>query len=306
MDVNGRLAPTPSGYLHSGNAFNFLLTDYCVHRLQGTLRLRIDDLDATRVNEAYLSDIFDVLHWLEIPWEQGPRKNAEHHAAYSQTHRRKTYDTFIERLIMTGRVYACSCSRASLKIAERCSCSRLQLALDTSETALRISTEHALIEFDDVWVGRCTIDLHEVMHDFVIRRKDGIPAYQIASLADDLLYQTTLIVRGRDLLTSTAAQIWLGRLLDLPEFSKVSCYHHPLLTRANKQKLSKSAGDISLKYFIETHQKSELFYQQLSPWFGLTPVANRRELHEQLDIQGGTAYLKTHFNNASFWLPDTR
>lgn len=306
MDVIGRLAPTPSGYLHKGNAFNFLLTDYLVHSRNGSLRLRMDDLDAARVNESYLNDIFDALHWLQIPWESGPRNVHEQLAQYSQLLRRKTYDIYIERLIRTGRVYACSCSRASLKRTERCSCKKKNLPLDLPETALRISTEHARVEFDDAWAGNCTFDLHDDMHDFVIRRKDGIPAYQVVSLADDLLYETTIIVRGQDLLPGTAAQIWLARLLELKRFEEVQKYHHPLITGTHQQKLSKSAGDTSLKHFRESFRDSTLFYQQISHWFGLTPVSNRRELHEQLDKQGGTAYLKTHFNNASFWLPDTR
>lgn len=306
MPVNGRLAPTPSGYLHIGNAFNFLLTDYITQHQHGTLRLRIDDMDTNRVSDVYLTDIFETLHWLGIPWELGPKHLDDHRLHYSQTLRRALYEEYIQQLQRTGLVYACVCSRTSIKQFEGCTCSRKKLAPDTTESALRISTDQVTITFEDELANRCSINLHEVMPDFVIRRKDGLPAYQIVSLVDDQEYATSIIVRGQDLLASTAAQIWLSELLGIKSFTSTQKYHHPLITGSDQQKLSKAAGDQSLYHLRKTHHDSSFLYQQLSFCFGLHAVSNRTDLHEQLDKQGGVAFLKTHFNHSSFQLPDNR
>jgi glutamyl/glutaminyl-tRNA synthetase len=259
--IRSRIAPTPSGYLHIGNALNFLITWQWVRREGGRLRLRIDDSDSMRVRPELLEDIFLSLEWMGLDWDEGPHNAGEQERLYSQSLRAARYAAMIEQLIGTGRVYACECSRTELK--ERpCGCRHKQLPLDMPDTALRIMTPDLPIIVNDV-KGRRPIPLNEVMHDFVIRRRDGIAAYQVVSLADDLDQEINLIVRGMDLLESTAAQLYLASLTGAERFSSITFYHHPLLLDDEGHKLSKSAGSTSLKAMREAGMSGEEFREMM-------------------------------------------
>lgn len=248
--VRSRLAPTPSGYLHAGNAVNFLLTHALVRRAGGHLHLRIDDLDRERVRGPYLENIFATLHWLGIEWDSGPRDAADFAAHHSQLLRLDRYQTLLGRLTAgPGLVYACTCSRAQVVATSgpggvyRGTCRHKNLPLDTPEAAWRVAVPAgATVAFTDAAYGPLTIEVAQAMGDFVIRKKDGLPAYQIASLADDVAEAMTLIVRGADLLPSTAAQLWLAAQAggDYAAFGQVQWWHHSLLTDTAGLKLSKS------------------------------------------------------------------
>ncbi|QNP52820.1 hypothetical protein H9L05_03570 [Hymenobacter qilianensis] len=112
--VRGRLAPTPSGYLHLGNAVNFVLTWLLVRRAGGHLHLRIDDLDRARLRPAYLENIFQTIRWLGLDYDTGPRDAEEFEQAYSQQHHLAEYQAMLDDLrSKSGLVYACTCSRTS-------------------------------------------------------------------------------------------------------------------------------------------------------------------------------------------------
>ncbi len=242
--IRSRIAPTPSGYLHIGNALNFVLTYALVRRSGGSLRLRIDDIDAPRARPGYVDDIFQTLEWLGIAWDEGPHTPAEHHLSFSQSLRVARYQEIIHQLNNTGRTYACTCSRQELNT---CSCRSRKLPLDTPNAAIRIATPHEPIIVQDEKLGSQAVSLQEHMPDFVIRRRDGIAAYQLASLADDIDYGISLIVRGEDLLPSSAAQLYLASLIHADSFLKARFYHHALLLDADGAKLSKSEGSLSLR-----------------------------------------------------------
>ena len=252
--LNTRIAPTPSGFLHIGNAFNFLLAAQLAKAADGNLRLRIDDLDAPRTRREYIEDIFETLAWLGIEPDEGPGSADEQVAVFSQSHRMPQYYLLLQKLIDGGHIFACTCSRKDLEQHHNCSlyagtCIHKNIPLETPGASWRILTPRgsSAISFDDGLAGRQTIDLWQAQRHFVVRRRDGLPAYHIASLWDDVDYGINTIVRGQDLLGSTAVQLYLAGLAGLGSFQAVNFYHHALVEDDAGKKLSKSAGSSSLK-----------------------------------------------------------
>ncbi|TGE25908.1 tRNA glutamyl-Q synthetase [Hymenobacter aquaticus] len=246
--VVSRLAPTPSGYLHLGNAVNFVLTWLIVRRSYGVLHLRIDDLDRARLRPAYLENIFRTIEWLGIDYDHGPSGPADFERHFSQLHRLSEYQQFLDEL---GRqpelLYACTCSRTQILAASPTGlyagdCRAKALGLDTPQAAWRAHVAPGtLVSFNDLWLGPLALELARELGDFVVRKKDGVPAYQIGSIVDDVRLGVTLIVRGVDLLPSTAAQRWLaGFSAATTPFLHTRLVHHPLLPGPDGGKLSKS------------------------------------------------------------------
>jgi glutamyl/glutaminyl-tRNA synthetase len=268
--LRGRLAPTPSGFLHRGNALNFVLTWLYVRASGGQLRLRIDDLDTQRVNPAYLEDIFRSLEWLGLDWDLGPEGPDEHVRTYSQRIRIPRYEAMLDTLRARGRLFACCCSRNDIRQQSEDgqypgTCRSLELPFDTGDVSWRVRTpEESPVEFRDAWLGPQQIDLHADMRDFVVRRRDGLPAYQLASLCDDVDFGTNFILRGKDLLASTAAQCFLAEEASMTGFRDLIFCHHPLILDASGQKLSKSAGSTALHAEYSLGRSSEEFYSVLS------------------------------------------
>jgi glutamyl-tRNA synthetase len=235
--VVSRLAPTPSGYLHLGNAVNFVLTWLLVRRAGGRLHLRIDDLDRNRLRRPYLESIFRTIDWLGLDYDHGPSGPDDFLRHHSQLLHLAEYNYLLRRLrLVPGLLHASTRSRTqNLEIPAD---------LDKPGVAWRAVVPGGIhIDFQDLWQGAVNLNLGSAMPDFVLRKKDAVVAYQLASIADDLRLGTTLIVRGLDLLPSTAAQLWLAQ--QLPEttaFSaeRVQLLHHPLLPGPDGRKLSKS------------------------------------------------------------------
>lgn len=273
--IHTRIAPTPSGLLHIGNAFNFLLTEHLAKERGATLRLRIDDLDALRKRPEYITDIFESLRWLSIEPDEGPQNPVDQELHFSQRLRLPVYDRMLQRLADTGLVFACTCSRKDLERSGTGqyagTCIRKDIPLDTPDVAWRIQTpqQDAAIHFCDRILGDQRFDLREVQRHFIVRRRDGLPAYHVASLCDDADYRINLIVRGADLLTSTAAQLYLARLLKLEHFYGSAFYHHPLLTDAHGVKLSKSTGSTSLKALREMGLSPDKLRNNAREWWQL-------------------------------------
>lgn len=240
-----RIAPTPSGLLHRGNAFNFLLTWTLVRQKQGTLHLRIDDLDSARRRKEYIEDIFESLHWLGIDWDSGPRNSTEQQNIFSQDLRLRRYHDLIQRLIDHGHCFACTCSRTETGPVYPGTCEAKNLPLDEPGTSIRLRVaQDEIVQIKDRVTTSFAIGPET--GSFVIRRKDGLPSYQIASVADDEDMQMNLIVRGRDLLPSTAMQTLIAEKAGLLNFKNASFIHHSLITK-DGEKLSKSAGAESLR-----------------------------------------------------------
>jgi glutamyl/glutaminyl-tRNA synthetase len=237
LPVVSRLAPTPSGFLHLGNAVNFVLTWLLTRQAGGTLHLRIDDLDRARLRPAYLDNIFHVIDWLGIDYDHGPSGPDDFLRHYSQLLHLPEYNRVLRRLAqVSGLVRASQRTRTGGPDAA--------VPLETPGAAWRAQVPAATeIRFIDAWQGATTVPLGALMPDFVVRKKDGVVAYQVASIVDDLRLGTNLIVRGLDLQPSTAAQLWLGaQLSETAAFNsnRIQFYHHPLLTNEAGHKLSKS------------------------------------------------------------------
>lgn len=240
-----RLAPTPSGYLHIGNILNFLLVQDWAKQLGAKILLRIDDLDSDRVQAHYVDYIFEVLEKLGISWDLGPRNRTDL-ATWSQHKRSSVYETLLQQLINTGRVYACDCSRAQLQSRGEREyqgyCRHRNIPLDADNVAWRLITDEVDVVFLEKANERISPNLFQKTGDPVIRRRDGIAAYHVASLADDIEFGVTHVVRGSDLLDATALQVYMAQLLGLNAFNQLSFWHHPLLVNQEGVKLSKSAG----------------------------------------------------------------
>jgi glutamyl/glutaminyl-tRNA synthetase len=240
----GRLAPTPSGYLHLGNAVNFVLTWLLVRQAGGTLHLRIDDLDRARLRRPYLENIFRVIDWLGLEYDQGPSGPDDFLRHHSQLLHLPAYNQVLRRLAQQpGLVYGSVRSRTAGPAPAA-------VPLSTPGAAWRVRLPPGMtVALVDGWQSAVQVPLAAEMPDFIVRKKDGVAAYQLASVVDDLRLGTTLIVRGLDLLASTSAQLWLAaQLAETSGFApaRVQFYHHGLLTDAAGHKLSKStqaAGD---------------------------------------------------------------
>lgn len=236
-----RVAPTPSGLIHQGNRLNFRLTADLATSLGGELALRIDDADAARYRREYAEDIFATLRDMGISWSVGPRDVHDFEQNWSQRSRTEHYRDELRQAIDSGLpVYACACSRAQQAgpASGGCAggCRGRSLVLEPGRTALRVSVDPGV----QVTIGEETVPLADAMGDFVIWRRDDLPAYQLVSVVEDRDLGVTHIVRGRDLLSSSAAQVHLARWTGADNVARAVYVHHELVTDATGAKLSKS------------------------------------------------------------------
>ena len=256
-----RIAPTPSGYLHLGNIFSFAVTAELARRAGAEILLRIDDLDRERAQPEYVEDIFETLRFMDIPWDRGPRDAAEFGRDWSQLGRLSLYREALSLLREGGMVFGCSCSRAEvLRMSEDGgypgTCRERGVGLDVREVSWRLRTDATNELLDNA-------RLPAEMRDFVVRKKDGFPAYQLSSLVDDLHYGVDLIVRGQDLWASTLAQLYLSYSLGAASFRDARFYHHPLVM-AGGEKLSKSAGSTSIQYLRKQGLEAAAIYKMIA------------------------------------------
>lgn len=225
--TTGRLAPTPSGGLHLGNARTFLIAWLSVRAAGGRIVLRIDDLDTPRVKPGYTEQAIADLRWLGLDWDGEPlyqsRRSAAYHAA-------------LDTLRSTGTIYASTASRRELTNATQAPHVDDDISLrDTSSRrrpAWRFRAPTQAVEFVDAIHGACAI----ITDDFIVCRNDGIAAYQLATVVDDHFQGVTEVVRGDDLLDSTPRQILLARALGRPSPRYV---HVPLVLDDKSERMAK-------------------------------------------------------------------
>lgn len=289
--LHTRFAPTPSGYLHVGNAFSFVLTWLYARKSGGTIRLRIDDIDGVRARPEFVADIFESLNWLGLDYDSGPVSVDDFYQNHSQHLRLERYNRYLKELEDKQLVFACTCSRKQVidnavdgQYNEHCL--PLNLPFDTPESALRIITpEHqSTITFTDVWKDYGSIDLYQHLRHFVVRGKNGVAAYQLASLVDDVDFGINFIVRGQDLLYSTAAQCFLAKQLQgLGGFTSVQFLHHGLLKDDKGEKLSKSAGATALLARRKNAEGAEQLYREFSAYMHLPECTSAREMLQVFD-----------------------
>lgn len=286
-----RIAPTPSGYLHLGNVLSFVITVAWARKTGAKVLLRIDDLDRDRYQPQYVQDIFDTLDFLELPWDEGPRSLPDFEQHYSQVHRLPLYEETLQALQHNGPVYSCTCSRSALQTTTTTTnaypgtCRHKYYPLDLEQANWRLYTGNDTpITIKTLPQGTITTTLPASMQDFVVKKKDGFPAYQLASIVDDLHFGVDLIIRGADLWPSTIAQHYLAAQLPTNSFHTISFFHHALLTGANGSKLSKSAGDTSIQHLRKQGYTAAAVYSLLGEQLGIQePVGDWQMLSGGLD-----------------------
>lgn len=254
----GRFAPTPSGFIHLGNAFCSLLAWLYAKKSGGKIILRIEDLDPQRCTRSRADALARELEWLGLTWDAGAyaSNNSE---AYFQSNRSEIYAQYFQKLAQKQLVYPCFCSRSELHAAEAPHASDGSLLYagtcrslsDTQRQAKaklrnpswRVKVDSTPISFHDAHYGAQCYSLDKECGDFIVRRSDGVYAYQLAVTVDDALMGVNQVVRGCDLLSSTPMQLYLYNKLELkaPSFC-----HIPLLTAADGRRLSKRDGDLEI------------------------------------------------------------
>ena len=259
MNAVGRFAPSPSGRIHLGNIFCSLLAWLSAKQKGGQIVLRIEDLDIHRCPRKYSDQMEEDLRWLGLDWDIGPGKDGGH-GSYYQSERTEYYIEALEKLRAQDRVYPCFCSRAELHAASAPhredgltvypgTCRNLtpeeqaQKRL-TRAPALRLRVPDETLAFTDGHMGLVTESLPLDCGDFLLRRSDGLFAYQLAVVVDDAAMSVTEVVRGADLLSSTPRQLLLYRMLG---FTPPKFYQFPLLLDSSGRRLSKRDGDIGLE-----------------------------------------------------------
>jgi glutamyl/glutaminyl-tRNA synthetase len=278
-----RFAPTPNGFLHLGNVYSFIITASLAKKNNAKILLRIDDLDQERVKKKYVQDIFDTLDFMEIPYHLGPKDVVDFEKNFSQSLKMPLYNQALEDLKKKGSLFVCDCSRNKIEKMDPKGyytgfCRTRKLSFDLPETSWRIKAPlHQEVKIKTLTEGKMTRKIPGILADFVVKKRDGLPSYQLASVVDDLHYGVDLVVRGKDLLGSSLAQIYLSGFLPKNEFAQNTFHHHNILTGANNQKLSKSAGDTSIQFLRKSGKKPAEIFQMIGEWMGSKEKFNSLE-----------------------------
>src|SRR3954470_10668283 len=259
MMYRGRIAPSPTGYLHLGHATTFLRAQERAREAHGKLILRIEDLDPARCRPEFTDAIMDDLRWFGLSWEEGPDLGGRFQP-YRQSERLGLYRKALAALRVAGSVYPCYCSRKDVAAASLAphdeheepiypgTCRKLigtfpSSSHETVNWRFRVPEEEE-ISFVDLRLGRQRAVAGKDFGDFIIWRRDDVPAYQLAVTVDDAAMDISEVVRGEDLLTSTFRQLLIYRVLQAqaPAF-----YHTALLTDAAGKRLAKRDESLSLR-----------------------------------------------------------
>ncbi len=253
----GRLAPSPTGLLHLGHARTFWKAQQCAQERGGALILRSEDLDRSRVRPEFISAMVEDLRWFGFRWQEGPDIGGPF-GPYTQSERMPLYHEAFERLRRSGWVYACRCTRRDIQQAISAphpseeeppypgTCRDLALQPGPSQGMtwrFRVP-QGEVVSFADQGFGPQRFTSGVDFGDFVVWRQDGSPAYQLAVVVDDAAMGVTEVVRGADLLVSTARQLLLYRALGLeaPGF-----WHCPLILDDSGKRLAKRHDALSLR-----------------------------------------------------------
>ncbi len=291
--VRARLAPRPTGNLHLGNAWAFLLAWLFARQAGGTLVLRMEDIDPARSRPEFAQGILRDLAWLGLDWDEGPDSGGPY-GPYTQSQRLGRYAAALETLAGKGHTYPCYCTRKELRSLAGAPhagelgppypglCRGLSPAAQRAHEAagrraavrLAIPPQYATMAFGDGVMGPQVFSLHEEGGDFAVRRSDGVYAYQLAVVVDDLAMNINQVVRGNDLLSSTPRQIVLARLLG---GQPPAYFHVPLLVDAAGERLAKRHNSLALCALQEAGACPRTVVGWLAFWGGLVekpmPVA---------------------------------
>jgi glutamyl-tRNA synthetase len=272
-----RLAPSPTGALHLGNARTFLVNWALARQRSWQIVLRIEDLDGPRVKVDAAAEAIDVLQWLGLDWDEGP---------YYQRSDLTPYRAALERLAAQGDIYPCRCTRREIEAASlsaphgdehelrysgMCRPSEKTLVdfaqLNAEGVAWRLRVPDGCTTFDDQVAGPNTHNIQDTSGDFLVATKEGMPSYQLAVVVDDARQGVDRVVRGDDLLASAHRQLLLQQRLGLrptPEY-----FHLPLVVGRDARRLAKRHGDSRICRYRSLGVLAERIIGLLAEWCGI-------------------------------------
>jgi glutamyl-tRNA synthetase len=303
MTYRGRFAPSPTGPLHLGNARTALLAWLAARAAGGALVMRVEDLDRPRTRPGLEPSLLDELRWLGLDWDEGPDRGGRS-GPYRQSERGRSYQSALDRLREAGLAYPCWCSRAEIAAAAQAphgpaddgprypgtcrgrSPDEVARRSAARAPAWRFRVEPGEVGFDDAVHGRCRFDVAAATGDFVVMRADGVAAYQLAVVADDAAMRITEVVRGDDLLPSTARQLLLYAALGLPapRFA-----HVPLVLGEDGERLAKRHGARTLGELRQAGVAAQAVVGLLAASAGLVPAGARCAAR---DLVGGFSWAR--------------
>lgn len=271
ISYRGRLAPSPTGHLHLGHARTFWVAQERARARGGVLVLRNEDTDAQRFKLEFASAMIEDLKWFGFDWQEGPDIGGPF-GPYNQSERVSFYRATLEQLRATGLIYPCTCSRKDVQAAARAphatdddepiyagTCREKSLATINAQSATRFNWRFQVpdgeaVDFVDGYFGPQHFIAGKDFGDFVVWRHDDVPSYQLACVTDDAAMKITEVVRGADLLKSTARQLLLYRALKItpPQF-----YHCELMTDASGIRLAKRHEALSLRTLRQQNESPE-------------------------------------------------
>ena len=280
-----RFAPSPTGPLHLGHAYSAILAHDIARANGGTFLLRIEDIDRQRCKAVYEQTCLVDLKWLGLDWDEGPETEGRL-GPYRQSLRFDAYDQILRRLLESGSVYRCTCSRADISRHVRAphatgrtehpypgTCRKLNISVDSNSNSggFRLALDRvegsAIQQWHDAYLGDCTEDVSASCGDFLLGRF-GQPTYQLAAVVDDIHMKITDVVRGADLASSSARQRILHQALGAPP---PSFAHHPLLLDESGRKLSKRERSVTLEGLRRDGMKPSRLIARILESVGLNP-----------------------------------
>jgi glutamyl-tRNA synthetase len=289
-----RLAPSPTGALHVGNARTFLVNWWMARQAGWRVVLRIEDLDGPRVKVGADRQAIDDLRWLGIDWDDGP---------VYQSPRGAVYRTAAERLLAGGQAYPCVCTRREVELSASAPHAEDGAAVypgtcrgrfkDCSEAeagggrvpAVRFRVPEGPVSFDDRFRGPTQVNPAKELGDFVIMKADDTAAYQLAVVVDDAEAGVTDVVRGDDLIDSTPRQMLIYHALGLTDRTPAYC-HLPLVVGTDGRRLAKRHGDTRLDFYRRQGVPPERVVALLARWSGVDAgdAARARDLVTRFDL----------------------
>ena len=287
MEVRGRFAPSPTGRMHAGNIFAALMSWLIVKSQGGRIILRIEDLDVERSKQQWVDQVQRDFEFLGLTWDEGP---------FFQQNRFGVYEDAFHELTSAGEVYPCFCTRADLHAASAphrgekpvypgtcrgLSSDEIAKRSATRRPSWRIAVPDVIVALDDLAQGPFEQNLSRECGDFVIRRSDGLFAYQLAVVVDDAEQGVNCIVRGMDLLVSTPQQLFLQEALDLPHPAYA---HVPLIVGEEDRRLSKRDRDAGLDELVTRFKTPEAIVGHIAAIAGLIDEETSLSCDEMLDL----------------------
>jgi len=287
-----RLAPSPTGALHLGNARTFLVNWLLAQQRGWKIILRMEDLDGPRIKPNADRQAIEDLNWLGINWDEAP---------ICQSTRLEKYQAAITQLIQKNVAYPCVCSRSEVNQAASAphgedgssvypgTCRGKFKSLEEAQrisgrpAALRFAVPDRIVEFADCFAGAQRFDVSRQLGDFVIAKNDGTPAYQLAVVVDDADMAVTDIVRGDDLLDSTPRQILLYEALGLKN-QIPNYYHLPLITGPDGRRLAKRHGDTRLSCYRDLGVPAGRVLALLARWSGISEAEDLEHFLNRFDL----------------------